>query len=57
MIKSRRSELCRGKAYKNFTACALLNDPVDPYQTNNDPDDISDKLVSFEEANNEDNND
>jgi len=55
MIKSRRSELCKIKLYKNFACCALLNDQVDPYKTDEDPDDISDKLVSFEEANDEDN--
>lgn len=44
MIKSRRTELTRGKIYKNFSCCALLNDPHITNTENYNPDDISDKI-------------
>lgn len=41
LIKSRRTELAKGKAYKNFSCCALLNNS-DTFNGNaNDLDDIS----------------
>lgn len=46
LIKSRRTELTRGKIYKNFSCCALLNDPHINNVESYDPDDISEKLNS-----------
>lgn len=42
MIKSRRTELTKGKVFKNFACCAMLNDETVP--TTNDIDDISEKV-------------
>lgn len=48
MIKSRRTELAKGKAFKNYACCALLNDPYiqDPSKGFN-TDDISDRISSI----------
>lgn len=49
LIKSRRTELTRGKIYKNFACCALLNDPHAGDTETYNPDDISDKINNFME--------
>lgn len=54
LIKSRRTELTRGKIYKNFSCCALLNDPHINSTESYDPDDISDKMSLFDENDEED---
>lgn len=41
LIKSRRTELTRGKVHKNFSCCALLNDPTMSVDVVGDPEDIS----------------
>jgi len=53
LIKSRRTELTRGKIYKNFSCCALLNDVHINVSESYDPDDISGKLTDFYENDNE----
>lgn len=50
LIKSRRTELTRGKIYKNFSCCALLNDVHVHNAESYDPDDISDKMSIFNET-------
>lgn len=54
LIKSRRTELTHGKIYKNFSCCALLNDPHINKSESYDPDDISDKMSFFDENDDED---
>ena len=49
MIKSRRTELSKGKALKNYACCALLNDPNYNNITKSDPDDISDRIGKIKE--------
>jgi len=49
LIKSRRTELTRGKIYKNFSCCALLNDPHVSDAAVFDVDDISDRVSIFNE--------
>lgn len=44
MIKSRRTELTKGKAFKNYACCALLNDNYISSDQKNNPDDISDRI-------------
>ena len=51
LIKSRRTELVRGKAYKNYTCCALLNDPFVEEQSSGDIDDISNKMEFYDADN------
>jgi KaiC/GvpD/RAD55 family RecA-like ATPase len=43
LIKSRRTELAKGKVFKNFACCAMLNDEYMP-KNSNDVDDISEKM-------------
>lgn len=47
LIKSRRTELTRGKIHKNFACCALLNDPYINNTESYDPDDISNKMLEM----------
>jgi hypothetical protein len=48
LIKSRRTELARGKIHKNFSCCALLNDPYIYSEETHDPDDISNKMLEID---------
>ena len=56
LIKSRRTELARGKIYKNFSCCALLNDPGIQETEIHDFDDISDKMNNFTDIDDSENN-
>lgn len=50
MIKSRRTELTKGKSFKNYACCALLNDPHINSDPKSDPDDISSRLEKLNDS-------